>query len=106
MQKMYNQINLNCIKSLCQFLQYDGWTRSVNLSGNLICNDPRPGIQTCMPTRKKGEPPSYLWREVPVAPQENRIVIFPAWLWHSVNPNESNTERISVSFNFIQRGFE
>ena len=74
--------------------------------GNLICNDPRPGIQTCMPTRKKGEPPSYLWREVPVAPQENRIVIFPAWLWHSVNPNESNTERISVSFNFIQRGFE
>ena len=75
-------------------------------SGRLICQDPRPGIQTCMPTRKKVEIPKYLWRDVHIEPQENRAIMFPAWLWHSVEPNESNDIRISVSFNFIQDGFQ
>ena len=74
--------------------------------GRLICQDPRPGIQTCMPTRKKEKPPKYLWRDVHLQPQENRAIIFPAWLWHAVEPNESNDIRISVSFNFIQDGFQ
>ena len=74
--------------------------------GNLICQDPRPGIQTCMPNRKKVEIPKYLWRDVHLQPQENRAIMFPAWLWHSVQPNESNDIRISVSFNFIQDGFQ
>ena len=73
--------------------------------GNLICNDPRPGIQTCMPNRIKKEPPKHLWREIHLQPQENRALIFPAWLWHCVQPNESDDVRISVSFNFIQDGF-
>ena len=75
-------------------------------SGRLVCMDPRPGLQTCMPNRKKVEIPKYLWREVQLQPQENRAIIFPAWLWHSVDPNESNEPRISVSFNFLQKGFE
>ena len=74
--------------------------------GRLIGQDPRPGIQTCMPTRKKGQPPKHLWRDVHLQPQENSAIIFPAWLWHSVEPNQSNENRISVSFNFIQMGFE
>ena len=74
-------------------------------SGQLVCSDPRPGIQTCMPNRKKGEPPKHLWRDLHLQPQENRAVIFPAWLWHSVEPNKSNDIRISVSFNFLQDGF-
>ena len=74
-------------------------------SGQLVCTDPRPGIQTCMPNRKKGEPPKYLWRDIHLQPKENRAVIFPAWLWHSVEPNKSNDIRISISFNFVQDGF-
>ena len=73
--------------------------------GKLICNDPRPGIQTTMPTRVKGTPPKHLWRECHLEVQEGRIIVFPAWLWHCVEPNESNDMRISVSFNFIQKGF-
>jgi len=73
--------------------------------GELICNDPRPGIQTMMPTRIEGKPPKNLWREVHLQPVEGRIIIFPAWLWHCVEPNKSNDMRISVSFNFIQDGF-
>ena len=74
--------------------------------GELVCNDPRPGIQTCMPMRRKGEPPKYLWREVHITPKEGRLIIFPAWLWHCVEPNKSNDVRISVSFNFFQDGFQ
>tara|TARA_R100000995_G_scaffold29851_1_gene13245 strand:- start:479 stop:1060 length:582 start_codon:yes stop_codon:yes gene_type:complete len=74
--------------------------------GKLICNDPRPGIQTHMPSRIQGQPPKHLWREVHLQPQENRVIMFPAWLWHSVEPNQSNDMRISVSFNFIQDGFQ
>ena len=75
-------------------------------SGRLVCNDPRPGEQLSMPTRKKGQPPNHLWIEVLLEPQEGRIIIFPFYLWHSVEPNKSNDIRISVSFNFIQHGFQ
>jgi len=73
--------------------------------GRLVCQDPRPGIQTCMPTRKKGQPPKYLWRDIHIDPKENRAIMFPSWLWHQVEPNQSEELRISVSFNFIQDGF-
>ena len=74
--------------------------------GKLICSDPRPGIQTVLPVRVKGTLPRHLWRECHLDVKEGRIIIFPAWLWHSVEPNESNDIRISVSFNFIQHGFQ
>ena len=75
-------------------------------SGKLICNDPRPGEQVIMPARVKGTPPKELWREVHLDPLEGRIIMFPSWLWHCVEPNKSNDIRISVSFNFIQHGFQ
>ena len=75
-------------------------------AGQLVVNDPRPGIQTMMPTRIKGQPPKHLWREAHIDPIPGRIIMFPAWLWHCVEPNQSNDIRISVSFNFIQDGFQ
>jgi uncharacterized protein (TIGR02466 family) len=75
-------------------------------AGQLVVNDPRPGIQTMMPTRVKGQPPKHLWREAHIDPVPGRIIMFPAWLWHCVEPNQSNDIRISVSFNFIQDGFQ
>ena len=74
-------------------------------SGQIVFNEPRATAHMVMPNRKKGVPPSHLWREVRVDPLEGRIIIFPAWLWHCVDPNKSNDIRISVSFNFIQKGF-
>ena len=82
------------------------YIKSLKNSGRLSCIDPRPGVQLNMPTRKKGELPKYLWREVNLEPKEGRIIMFPYYLWHSVEPNESNDIRISVSFNFIQHGFQ
>jgi uncharacterized protein (TIGR02466 family) len=74
-------------------------------SGRLKIYDPRPGVQYNMPVRKPGDPGKDLWREANIEPVPGRIIMFPAWLWHAVEPNESNDIRISVSFNFIQDGF-
>ena len=74
-------------------------------SGRLKIMDPRPGAQMYMPMRKEGDPGKDMWRDANIEPIEGRIVMFPAWLWHSVEENISDDIRISVSFNFIQDGF-
>ena len=78
------------------------WIKAPENSGNLMLYDPRPGVQMTMPNRKK-ELPHELWREVHYKPVAGRCIMFPAWLWHEVKPNESKDIRISVSFNFLQR---
>ena len=80
------------------------WIKTPIKSGNLMLYDPKPGSQITMPNRETKEGlPSSLWREVQYEPVAGRIIMFPAWLWHEVKPNESNDIRISVSFNFLQR---
>ena len=78
---------------------------SIN-SGRLKLMEPRPGAQVMMPTKKPGNPGIDFWKDVHIEPTVGRIIMFPAWLWHSVETNKSNDIRISVSFNFIQDGFQ
>jgi len=70
--------------------------------GHLRFEDPRPGKQLIMPTQKKGQLPPEYWRDVNYKPIAGRLIMFPAWVNHCVDPNESNDIRISVSFNFLQ----
>ena len=77
--------------------------------GNLVINDPRPGVQLKMPKTKVSidntdmfRMPRELWREAHIQPIQGRLIMFPSWLWHCVETNNSNDIRISVSFNFIQ----
>ena len=79
------------------------WVKTPLKSGNLMLYDPRPGVQMVMPNRKDKKLPSELWREIHYEPVAGRIIMFPAWMWHEVKPNESDDTRISVSFNFLQR---
>ena len=79
------------------------WIKTPKNSGTFMMYEPRPGAQCNMPNRKEGKLPSQLWREVHFEPIAGRCIMFPAWLWHEVKPNESNDVRISVSFNFLQR---
>ena len=81
------------------------YVKSQPKAGRLKIYDPRPGVQLIMPTRKSGDPGRDMWRDANIEPIEGRIVMFPSWLWHAVEPNDSNELRISVSFNFIQDGF-
>ena len=70
-------------------------------SGRLELMDPRPGVQQSKPPRKKVKLPRELWRETYYDAVPGRIIMFPSWLWHKVEPNKSNDIRISISFNFI-----
>tara|TARA_R100000655_G_scaffold98488_1_gene141890 strand:+ start:2776 stop:3357 length:582 start_codon:yes stop_codon:yes gene_type:complete len=74
--------------------------------GRLKIMDPRPGSQLYMPARKSGNSGRDMWKDANIEPVTGRIIMFPAWLWHSVEENKSNDIRISVSFNFIQDGFQ
>ena len=79
------------------------WVKAPENSGDLMLYEPRPGVHTTMPNRKEGKLPPELWREVHYQPKAGTVVMFPAWLWHEVRPNQSDDIRISVSFNFLQR---
>jgi len=75
-------------------------------SGNLFVEDPRPGPHIIAPRRIK-EIPKQLWQVVIYPPVEGQMIMFPAWLTHGVQMNESKEKgekgwRVSVSFNFIQ----
>ena len=43
--------------------------------------------------------------QVVVRVQNGTLLVFPAWLPHSVDPNASERERISISFNVMFRSF-
>jgi len=62
-------------------------------------HDPRP--QTAVIRPPVTELTSYNTDQVVVHLEEGMMVIFPAWLIHSVDPNHSDRERISVSFNVM-----
>jgi uncharacterized protein (TIGR02466 family) len=71
-------------------------------SGQLKIEDPRSVAAMSRPRQKPGKLPDRLWRETHYEPKAGRLIMFPAWLNHCVDPNESNDIRISVSFNFMQ----
>ena len=73
-------------------------------SGHLKIDDPRSSAAMCRPKQKDGEKPLRLYRETHYEPIAGRCIMFPSWLMHCVDPNESNDIRISVSFNFLQKG--
>ena len=75
-------------------------------SGRLFVEDPRPGPNIILPRRVEGIPRA-LWRVVIYPAIEGQMIMFPAWLSHGVEMNESKEKgekgwRVSVSFNFIQ----
>ena len=73
-------------------------------SGDLKIDDPRSSAAMVRPNQKKGPVPARLFRETHYEPIAGRCIMFPSWLMHCVDPNESNDIRISVSFNFLQKG--
>lgn len=51
-------------------------------------------------TGKDYSPTSLLASEWIITPEKNDLILFPSWLEHWVEPNNSNEERISISFNY------
>ena len=78
-------------------------------SGRIWFTDPRGEAHMIMPQYKTRH--SFSWREVYYEPIPGRLIIFPSWLMHEVEPNlnkefeenDSQGWRYSISFNFGQR---
>jgi len=72
-------------------------------SGRIQFSDPRTasvmsGIRYQPNSRRKPE----TWVKVSHNPVAGKMIIFPSWLYHSVEPNLSKDERIIISFNLNQ----
>lgn len=94
----YNAVHIhpNCLWSGVYYV------KAPKLSGNLYFEDPR--TMSLMTLPKRTQPlPINLRRTIEVEPKEGRVIMFPAWLNHGVNPNDSDEIRISVAFNFLQK---
>ena len=79
------------------------WIKTPKNCGHLKIDDPRSAAAMVRPKQKEGSMPSRLFRETHYEPIAGRCIMFPSWLMHCVDPNESNDIRISVSFNFMQK---
>ena len=72
--------------------------------GHLKIEDTRTMSLMSRPKKTNIQEPKHLWREVHFKPEAGRLIMFPSWVNHCVDPNESDDIRISVSFNFLQKG--
>ena len=68
-------------------------------SGNIEFKDPRVQASTFMPPVKTWT--KFNANNVSVPVKEGRLILFPAWLNHSVPVNQSDHERVSISFNIM-----
>ncbi|MGH7391302.1 MAG: 2OG-Fe(II) oxygenase family protein, partial [Candidatus Rokuibacteriota bacterium] len=75
------------------YLQVDDGGNTINF------HDPRP--QTAVLRPPVTELTAYNTDQVVVPVTPGTLILFPAWLAHSVDPNRSDRERISVSFNLM-----
>jgi len=72
--------------------------------GRLQIIDPRAIAAMIRPHYIKEQKP-YQWRQIGYEPIAGRCIMFPSWLEHRVESNQSDDYRISISFNFIQKRF-
>lgn len=72
-------------------------------AGQIVFGDPRPQAYGILPQTNNWN--KYVGNEIKLEVKEGRMVLFPAWLSHSVPVNRSTQERISVSFNIMFTDF-
>ena len=73
-------------------------------SGHLKIDDPRSVAALSRPKMKEGKTPSRLWRETHYEPKAGRLIMFPSLPCISFLGLPKVEIRISVSFNFLQKG--
>jgi len=72
-------------------------------AGKIEFADPRPQAGVIMPASGKWN--KFTGNKIAVPVMPGRLVIFPAWLSHSVAANTSQEERVSIAFNIMFTNF-
>ncbi|RMD62287.1 MAG: hypothetical protein D6826_07780 [Alphaproteobacteria bacterium] len=85
------------------FLSGVYYAQAPHATDGLILHDPRPQAHLLSPRVKKLTEPTA--SEIRIDAHPGRLIVFPAWLEHSVAPTEAEGERISVSFNIMLNHF-
>jgi uncharacterized protein (TIGR02466 family) len=67
-------------------------------SGDIEFKDPRPGRWMVPPPIEQIRPENSML--IQIAPEEGKLLLFPSFLEHSVAQNHTDSQRISISFNF------
>lgn len=65
--------------------------------GSIFFRDPRTAATMLRPPITKET--HFTASEVRMRPEEGRMYVFPSWLEHGVEPNQSDRDRVSMSFN-------
>jgi uncharacterized protein (TIGR02466 family) len=74
------------------------YLRVPEAAGAIRFLDPRGGAQMLLPPLLNDDNPLARGRVV-VNPAVGLLLLFPAWLWHEVEPSQSEAPRVSISFN-------
>ncbi len=69
--------------------------------GSIYFRDPR--VASRMLTYPIDQENDFTAGELDMRPEEGRMYIFPSWLEHGVESNESDEDRISIAFNVLAR---
>ncbi len=78
------------------------YVRAPGNCGDIVFHDPRQQAIVLIPTVTERTPFNAAKHNIP--PKEGRLLVFPSWFQHNVETNESDVERISISFNIMLRG--
>ena len=67
-------------------------------SGRIIFHEPKPQAEILSPPRIANQS-IHVAHRVNFEPKKNTLLLFPSWLCHEVEENNSQEERIIISFN-------
>ncbi len=67
--------------------------------GSIFFRDPR--VASRMLSYPVTRPTEFTTGEVRMDPEEGRMYVFPGWLEHGVDENQSGRDRISIAFNVL-----
>lgn len=67
--------------------------------GSIYFRDPR--VASRMMSYPATQPTEFTVGEVRMTAEEGRMYVFPGWLEHGVDVNESNSDRVGISFNVL-----
>ena len=70
--------------------------------GNIVFRFLEQGFPRPIYKKEMKDLQPHQWETVYYEPKEGRVIMFPSYLGHEVEPNLSDKDRISISFNLIQ----
>tara|TARA_Y100001937_G_C7118456_1_gene331293 strand:+ start:816 stop:1397 length:582 start_codon:yes stop_codon:yes gene_type:complete len=85
----------------CSYLSGVLYLKVPENSGEIVFLEPKPQAEVFSPPKQKNK--MELSHSVGIQPKEDTLIFFPSWLQHYVQKNQSNQDRIVLSFNINWR---